>query len=183
MLIEIEKSDPRFHEIRFCAAALSKNKHDKRGHVKNIKVSDGIMVATNGKRLHVCESPALEDGFYLVAKNTKSLIWLDKNDEDIKYPEFSEFEDIDVRDNNGEDWEKLDPGDMDVVHGFVSTIIRNLPNNAGVNYNYIEDALQDDTFTPYVYKKDSTVVAGRDDSQPIILNAGNKTAYIMPLNK
>lgn len=179
MLIEIEKKDPRFDAVRFCAVALTKDRHDKRGHNNNIRSKDGFLYGTNGKRLHVSQSDALEDGYYLVAKNTKSLIWLVKNDEEIQYPDFSDFLAIEFSSN---EWLELPPGHIDCVYGFVSAIIRKIPNEESINYNFVEDALQDDTFTPYVYKKDSQVVAGKKDSNPIILKAGYKTAYLMPLS-
>jgi len=89
-IIEFEKDDSVTSSIYWVSAALTKNKHDTRPHIKFVFSENGVFTATDGSRLHSYK-PAnqlffCKDGFYSVIKRNKTNVIL-KFEGNGEYPE------------------------------------------------------------------------------------------------
>ena len=74
--LKIDKNDSRLKAVRFLASAM--NPEDLRFHVTHFKVESEQGASTDGGRIHVANNIPLEDGFYIIHKNTKAMVLIKK---------------------------------------------------------------------------------------------------------
>ncbi len=84
-MITITKTDPDLKPIYFVSSAL--NLSSIRHHEKVLMVKDGKAHGTDGNRIHIAET-SIADGHYEIVKRLKTVIILDKVDEN-DYPDIT----------------------------------------------------------------------------------------------
>ena len=157
--------------IQFLLRAISKA--DTRVQLQCIQVKNGLTYATDGKRLHTVpteELPAIEPGIYKPLKDKGGLVLLKQEDTDFPncdmvIPDRSKMQIITV---------DIESKSTLIVSKVISTIACKCYNGkATVNYAYIQD-IGDDRWDIY-YSTDY------EQYKPILCQAGNKQAVIMPI--
>lgn len=84
-IIKEGKWDTDFDGIKWAIAARSFD--ETRKNIQCIKAESGVIVATDGYRLHIATTERdIPDGVYTVVKTAKDMIVLDKSD--IEYPDY-----------------------------------------------------------------------------------------------
>ncbi len=127
--------------------------------------------ATDGHRLHGLDLDGFgTPGIYKVIKNTKGQIILQKTDKPLR-----EYPNVNVvwpEHHNFSELFHYCPDDQSHVSGSFAAIIRRMPEDQILNYNYVSDVLCDD-FTCYIYN---------EPNLPVAFENSNKLALIMPMN-
>jgi len=143
----MEKAKPQFLKIgkdglelecfRFVARALSKDKTERRSHIKFLFITDDKRVlATDGKRLHTFVTAyEIESGFYEVVKNMKTSFIMIKSDSVAEYPDFEE-----VLDDTAHKTLMTGADDIGVFATFAK-IVRALPETETISLDFIRDVL------------------------------------------
>ena len=171
-IIEFEKEDPATPDIYWVSAALTKEKQDRRPHVKFVFVRDGVFTASDGLRLHVYHSVLnCKDGFYSVIKRIKTNVILKfEGNEDIgKYPEY-ESRLISTEGYNEPFLALAETGNCSVPY---AQIVRAMKSGT-LNYIFLADLfVTGDHFDIFI----------KDAESPIIFKHGSKTAVIMPMRE
>jgi hypothetical protein len=161
-------SHPDLDGIQFCLRALTKNKSERRMHVIRLYVKEGVMVGTDGNRLHTYKLETdMPDGFYRPLINTKAnVIIYHEKDNTNSYPEYQDL--IKIPDGK--------PDKMNMCFGehhmfaCYALAIRELSDEATLRFDYFKD-LGDDYFDFYAIR----------DGQCALLANAKKTALIMSM--
>lgn len=84
-IIKTSKFDADFDGIKWAIAARSND--ETRKNIQGVNVDNGLIVATNGHRLHCYVADRdIPSGTYAIVKETKDMIILDKTD--LEYPDY-----------------------------------------------------------------------------------------------
>lgn len=168
-VININKKNPDFQVFRWLLVALTDHPEEKRYHVIHLYVEDGVVVCTNGNRIHRYDSKNFEyqNGYYEVVLNSSSRIFLVRNENvDKEYPPMNDiFKPVDV-----EPFTVYADYDFEYSNVFAH-ILRRFGKNH-LHYNYLRDLLMFGFhFDCYVGKERS----------PIIFIKEKLSAAIMPM--
>jgi len=168
-IIEFEKKDPVTSDIYWVSAALTKDKHDRRPHVKFIYVKNGVFTATDGNRLHVYQdSLSCKDGFYSVIKRNKTNVILKfEGAGDVgMYPETESL--LSTKDYNEPFLAFPEAGNCSGPYAHIARAME----SGALNYNFLADLfLTGDHFDVFI----------KDAESPVIFKNGKKTAALMPM--
>ena len=163
--IQTDKNNPMTKDLYWLTGAMKKNAI--RDHMRHVYVSDNTMTATDGARMHHIKlnGEGYSDGFYQVAKRTKSDMVLTYSGNDYVYPDVTSF----VTKPEGTELicEKVE----NTASKAMAQIIRAMEDNA-IDYRLLYDVLSDG---------DSWVVTIQSHNHPIFFENGNKVAIIMPI--
>jgi len=136
-MLKIDKNDSRLKAVRFLASVM--NLKDLRFHTFHFKVESGQGISTDGNRLHVVNDIPLEDGFYSVIKNTKTLVLIEKAYElDNKEGSFPSTEDIITlpEENTFEQGAEFKSDNLSSIY---TQIIRAMPGSNTLNVDFVRD--------------------------------------------
>jgi hypothetical protein len=82
------KNKNSFNKLKFVLAARA-NKNMGKENLRGILVEKGNMICTDGRRLHIAQSRGLlEDGYYAVRKELKTVIKLEKIKPERPFPNY-----------------------------------------------------------------------------------------------
>ena len=162
-MITITKDMAKFEGLKFVMKATNKNQ--MRPVYAKVNFKEWGAEATDGHRLHRAEFVHnYELGTYEVIKNTKALIILNPNDDNI-YPDTSKIWPADK-----ERFALPEIKDQPKNFAALATIIRNLPDDAAINSDYLFNILNTDTWTcTYPETKEN----------PMLFKNGTKSALLM----
>ena len=157
--------------VQFCLKALTKHKDERRMHCIRLYVKSGVMVGTDGSRLHKYEPETeMPDGFYrpLIKLKSEVVIYHEK-DNKAEYPDFDDLLKIP---EGVEPIKNLGFGEHHVFACYAKAV-RALSEDAALRFDYVKD-LGDEFFDLFVIPDEKTGM-----SQGCLFVNGKKTALIM----
>ena len=93
VIIEKSKYSNNYQDVAFVCAAVE-DKKSLRIVLQHVYVKDGLMIATDGNRLHTLSlynsGIEVEDGFYTHIKTAKQVILTPAPDQDMTYPNYEQ---------------------------------------------------------------------------------------------
>lgn len=178
--ITIDKNDKRLDSVKFLISAMKKN--DLRFHIKHFKVeTDNSAVSTDGARLHYVKEIDLESGYYVVHKNLKTSVLIEKvydfetgkerypvYQDLLKVPDFIQFDYF----NKTED---SDPSSL------FAEVVRKM-KEAVLNFYFVEALCNtmDGIITVSIAEPEKNYNGEIETTQPIHFVKENLHAVIMP---
>ena len=143
-MVMATKDDPNFQDLRWVGLAIGSDNF--RPVLMHLNVTNNAMVCTDGSRLHIIRSkPSIETGFYIFRKFNKSEMWLEKCDEEIKYPDYERI-------LGKPDSKKAISISNDVESVFAK--ITRLMKEGSLNHQYLDDILSIDVTFKINFKSD-----------------------------
>lgn len=149
---------------------------DYRFHTNHVKVEKGVVMATNGERMHRywLKSRRIPDGYYKITMSSRTKVVLRHVPHNGTYPPTDEMFKI----SEGPCMTKVVgfklKRDRTSVSKMYTEIVREMTDNMTLNYKYLDDALcEDDFFDAHFSYNDTT--------KPVLLvnSMGTKMAIIM----
>ena len=174
----LNKYETDFDGIRWAISARSKD--DTRTNIKCIKVDGGLIVSTDGHRMHCYMTErAIEDGVYEILKDAKDMIVL-RSRNDVDYPDYEKFfprkthngiEPLSVPSESKRAWN----GGVDRETAVLNHVLKQA--SASFNVHYVVDACPADE-TLFFEQAD-----GNADAVPLIIRNADytKAALVMPV--
>ena len=144
----------------------------------HFKVESGQGISTDGKRLHVVNDLPLEDGFYYVHKNTKTMVLIEKTYElDNNEGSFPSTEDL-IKLPEKNTFEQGVEFKSDELSSIYTQVIRAMTGNNTLNVDFVRDVCNcfDDVGTfiiPEPYKGEIET--------PVHFVSGDLHAIVMPM--
>ena len=175
-MLKIDKNDSRLKAVRFLASAM--NPKDLRFHTSHFKVESGQGISTDGHRLHVVNDIPLEDGFYAIHKNTKTMVLIEKAyDLNNNVGSFPSTEDI-IKKPEKNTFEQGVEFALNNLSSIYTQIIRAMPGSNTLNVDFVRDVCNyfDDVGTfiiPEPYKGEI--------EKPVHFVSGDLHAIVMPM--
>ena len=175
-MLKIDKNDSRLKAVRFLASAMDPK--DLRFHMIHFKVESGQGISTDAKRLHVVNDLPLEDGFYYVHKNTKTMVLIEKTYElDNNEGSFPSTEDF-IKLPEKNTFEQGVEFKSDKLSSIYTQVIRAMTGSNTLNVNFVRDVCNyfDDVGTfiiPEPYKGEI--------EKPVHFVSGDLHAIVMPM--
>ena len=165
------RDDQDFEAVKFAASVVKPEKDEGRAHLIYVYVKGGIIYGTDGSRLHAGCAVELQEGFYKVVKNTKSMVDLVYQDNiDMSYPD---AESIFIPTVKKTDELNILGGD-ETEHSAICNLNRAMPENCCINiYHVIDLCKWDRAWAVDIHVEEKCV-------GPILWKAGNLKAAIMP---
>lgn len=173
-MIEIQKHDPRFKDVKFLIKAMA-TKNLYKPHMEVIFADENNLVATDSKRLHIIKNDFLHadksemKGTYKVITNNTQTIILKKVDI-MNFPPYHSI--IPELTNN------MASCEIEENQQNLSKIISILYNSAYENFcidiNYVKDLFDQKDFIFYT-------VTFTGELKPISFVSETRTAYLMPM--
>jgi len=193
-MITIDRHDTvEYNDIAWVIAARSETK----AIMKNIKVEDGCIVATDGYRMHMANC-GLPNGTYSIIKDTKQEIILNAIQDTFIFSVHSLESPIDTEFPN---WKDVIPDERTLEHkGVIFTPSKFIPAKRStelskivyeiydwthkfINIEYIEDLITVSNEKFDIYIPVSAVSGGNGNNGAIIFKGADKKALIMPMGK
>lgn len=137
-MIRITKKTEGFEDVRWVARAAAKDplRFNNKYVLNVIRSQDGEIAASDGYRLHLCEAHNIPDGTWEIIKNNQSEVILEELQGE---PQFPEYEHLLVDSKKCTAFATIER--MDIFERSLATIIRGLPDDLGINHNYLADTL------------------------------------------
>ena len=127
--IAIEKNHNEFYKFSTMLKSVVIGKGERREHILNIQVKNGIACKTNGKVLLYFDT-ILDDGYYKAVSHTSKCIVFEKGEE-VTYPN---IDDIINQDYNIEESYKIDEIDINISKILYFAAF----NKVCVNFRYLD---------------------------------------------
>ena len=136
-MLKINKNDSRSKAVRFLISAM--DLENPRFHTIHFKVESRQAVSTDGKRLHVVNDIPLEDGFYAIHKNQKTMVLIEKAYElDNNESSFPSTEDI-IKKPEKEYFFDMADFKLENLSSVYTQIIRAMPGSNTLNVDFVRD--------------------------------------------
>ena len=135
--LKIDKNDSRLKAVKFLASAM--NPKELRFHMVHFKVESGQAISTDGQRLHVANNIPLEDGFYTIHKNTKTMVLIEKSYEldnnEGSFPDTTDIVELPKKEYFSAAVEFY-AGNLSNIY---TQVIRAMPGSNTIDVNFVRD--------------------------------------------
>ena len=178
--ITLTKKDTDFQGVHWALQARAKGKGLNTirldSAMTHARIDGGHIECVDGHRLHVYELQEIAppDGLYEVLKCTKGEVQLLTTEDsgnfpdlEMVFPKKAHKVMVDSLHSN----ESVKAGPRDSIHGGFCRLVKVMPKNNGINFNYYSDIVAGSTWTAYRYGKD----------EPVYFANCNRWAVIMPV--
>jgi len=160
-IIELDNHDKDFAGFKWVMKAVDFN--DTTPMARVLKIECESIIATDGHRLHIYRP---EEGypagiFKILLRQRNQLIFAQTTD--VKFPDYRKI----IPDYS--DWKEIQIWDQ--VERTYATLIRNMKENNGLNFEYVRDVVPVDK-----------MFIGEDPTGPVLFEGFRKMALVMPMH-